>query len=326
MQSGRLTVAPVLQAALLERRWGFFGIMEEETPVTIAVKPFDLEVRPLPDEGRPASFSGAVGRFTFDVEARPTDIALGDLITLTMTIRGDGYLENVVAPQLTSESGFKVYPPRITEERPGWKVFEQIVIPLATNVLAVPALEFSYFDPQTDSYQCITRGPFFIRYHARETTKFEPYRPADASVKTEGAVGRMATSSDGRKAPWYRRQQYLLLGYAIAFALGWLAVTIRAKRRVVVGVVSFLVGAFLFLPLRKVSVRLTHKGNGAVVVRQEAARLAPGSMALETFEVPAGAAVYILETFGDWAKIDYEDRRGWVHKDSLKATADVSPP
>jgi tetratricopeptide (TPR) repeat protein len=119
-----------------------------------------LEVRALPAEGRPPGFSGAVGTFTFDVEASPRDLQEGDPVTVRMRIAGDGDLSKVGPPRLEARDDLRTYDPLPAKDTAeGERVFEQVVIPLRAGPTDLPALRFSYFDPQQERYQTIERGP-----------------------------------------------------------------------------------------------------------------------------------------------------------------------
>lgn len=143
----------------------FFG-STRTVPQDVRPQPLELVVRPLPAEGQPAGFSGAVGRFNFDMQVKPTEVSAGDPITLTMQIVGDGNVENVSAPEIAAGDHFKVYEPKLVSkditdgQAAGRKVFEQVVIPRSADAKDLPALTFTYFDPDQAAYQSITRGPF----------------------------------------------------------------------------------------------------------------------------------------------------------------------
>ncbi len=145
----------------------FFGNVQIQ-PVDISTKPLDLTVQPLPTAGQPPSFGGAVGRFSFDVKAKPTELDAGEPITLTLEISGQGNLENITAPQIAAGDHFKVYESKlITKEldgaqSAGRKVFEQVLIPRSDKATALPAITFSFFDPEKKSYENITRGPIAL--------------------------------------------------------------------------------------------------------------------------------------------------------------------
>ena len=121
-----------------------------------------IEVSALPAEGRPRDFSGAVGQFELDVEAAPTTLAVGDPITLRIAIRGVGNLENTKPPQARVGDEFRSYDPTVVDDQtgPGKLAVEQVLIPRDETVRRIPAVRFSFFEPESGTYRTLERGPF----------------------------------------------------------------------------------------------------------------------------------------------------------------------
>ena len=67
-----------------------------------------LTVLPLTEEGRPATFSGAVGTFALQVTAGPTEVTAGDPVTVRMLLNGSGNLSDASPPALTDTGGFRM--------------------------------------------------------------------------------------------------------------------------------------------------------------------------------------------------------------------------
>jgi tetratricopeptide (TPR) repeat protein len=183
LRTGTLTVGPAsLQLNVLTQRRGslfndpFFQQFFQDDPfsterrrVELHSDPITLNVLPLPEEGKPAGFSGAVGRFTLQVSAAPTEVTAGDPITLRMTLNGSGNLAEATPPQLVSTDGFRTYetqPGKSESSGPGTatiaKSFEQVLIPNDAHVRAVPAVRFSYFDPQAHRYETARTDPIAL--------------------------------------------------------------------------------------------------------------------------------------------------------------------
>jgi hypothetical protein len=176
LTAGEISIAPTLRAGRIVRQTGrarqrhpfedFFGggmfDRAERRPLDLAAEPVKLLVRPLPAEGRPESFSGAVGACEWEVGVQPAELAAGDPVTLSMAIRGDANLEAVNAPRFDLGPSFRVYDPKLVSrgDNPREKVFEQVVIPRDEKVKEIPALAFSFFDPKAQAYRTVTRGPF----------------------------------------------------------------------------------------------------------------------------------------------------------------------
>jgi len=132
---------------------------KEERDVAMRSKELRVRVLPLPSEGRPVDFSGAIGQFQLNpLFVSSKEAASGDPVTLKTTILGTGNFDRVEAPQLSNKQNLKTYPPsgkfEPTDEAgyAGQKGFDQIVIPLSPEVKEIPPLNFSYFDPEHKQY------------------------------------------------------------------------------------------------------------------------------------------------------------------------------
>ncbi len=145
-----------------------FFARTEVYPVTVTSKPVEIEVLPLPEEGRPSDFGGAVGHFTLEMSVVPTEVAVGEPVTVKMVVRGEGNFDTVTAPKLQGDlSRFKVYEPQrwrgaVDEAEASERVFEQVLIPLDPSVREVPTARFSYFDPEAGRYETLTEGPVLL--------------------------------------------------------------------------------------------------------------------------------------------------------------------
>lgn len=138
----------------------FFGGFQKY-PISVESNNLVINVIPLPEDGKPENFSGAVGRFDFESSISPAEVKVGDPVTLKMTIRGDGNMKSVTMPSLDAGENFKLYDPEIKEDA-GVKTLEQVAIPKSEKVEEFPELVFSYFDAREKKYKTITRGPFSL--------------------------------------------------------------------------------------------------------------------------------------------------------------------
>ncbi|MCX5869441.1 MAG: BatD family protein [Deltaproteobacteria bacterium] len=164
----------------------------QEKKIQIVSKDMTLQVLSLPSEGKPADFSGAIGKFELQVKAQPTDVGPGDPITLTMTVAGTGNFDRVEAPVLSQAEGWKSYPPS-AKFTPGGglgqgeKVFEQAIIARSGDKTSIPSLSFSFFDPETKKYQTLHTDPIPLRHNKTEgSEKSENVSADDGAGATEG--------------------------------------------------------------------------------------------------------------------------------------------
>ncbi len=142
----------------------------EPQQVTVKTEPVEIEVKPLPVQGRPESFTGAVGRFTLETSAQPLKVTAGDPITLTARISGIGSFERMEQPVLEDAAGWKSYPPSVKFNADdevgitGTKVFDFAVIPGSAGgeKRKLPVVEFSYFDPHAEKYVTLKSDPIEV--------------------------------------------------------------------------------------------------------------------------------------------------------------------
>lgn len=125
-------------------------------------KPLNARVLPLPDEGRPPEFRGAVGRFELRSEVRPTDVAVGEPMTLAVTVLdrtpGGADLSTLSPPPLSTQedllNDFRVASDPLAGDVQGWmKSFTTTIRPLRDDVSEVPPIRFAYFDPAERRYR-----------------------------------------------------------------------------------------------------------------------------------------------------------------------------
>ncbi|MFN3531573.1 MAG: BatD family protein [Candidatus Brocadia sp.] len=196
MVSGELTISPAkLKCNLIiqqrkERRntpsdsiFGdaffddFFGREQKRYPIERSTRSITLKVKSLPEQGKPRDFKGAVGTYHMEVSTRSQRVKVGDPITLTMSVYGEGNIQTINEPVLVlnNENDFKQYPSesntQITNREElirGRKVFSKVIEPQKTDLKFTPAIVFSFFDPGAGQYKTITKEPIPIVVEAGE--------------------------------------------------------------------------------------------------------------------------------------------------------------
>ena len=129
-----------------------------------------LEVKSLPENGKPASFAGAVGNYNFKSEIDKTELSTNEAFTLTLTVSGTGNVELLQMPTPVFPPDFEVYDPKVTSSvnptsngLSGTKKAEFLVIPRRAGSFTIPAVEFSYFNPANETYQTLQSEPYEIK-------------------------------------------------------------------------------------------------------------------------------------------------------------------
>ena len=236
LKAGKLQLGPVKQGMVLRVRQkqnrrspfnnSFDGIFTryQQVPVTLEAKAQTITVKPLPTENKPASFNGAVGRYTMQSQASPLEVTVGDPVTLNIQISGQGAIDSLNLPKLDWPS-FKSYEPSVTTNKNnplgllGTRAFEQVVIPESDKITEVPRIEFSFFDPITAQYRVLAKGPFPLKVNpsdkpiaplVRGNTAQETSEP-DSPPQTDILTIQHHLGSLGQALPLVARPNFWLL-------------------------------------------------------------------------------------------------------------------
>jgi len=117
-----------------------------------------IKVYPLPEQNRPPDFSGLVGQYSLAAEAAPTEVNIGDPITLNIMVTGAEFMENVVLPPLADQpvlkDNFKVPEEIGAGEIDGRvKTFTLTIRAKDPSVKEIPGISLNYFNPETGKYE-----------------------------------------------------------------------------------------------------------------------------------------------------------------------------
>lgn len=248
-RTGTLTLGPATTSltALIpandRRPRGFFdfGPAHAAHPMNIASEAIAVRVLPLPRENVPPGFSGAIGNYRMNFSAGPTNLTVGDPITIKVQISGNGPIESLTLPAQTDWRDFTTYPPTAKTDvadplgLSGTKHFEQVVVPQNHEVRALPPLRFSFFDPLARAYRTLTSPA--------QSLTIRPTATASAPLPTLTNASGTATPppaddivhirprlDTGRPAMALLAAQPWFLGLQSVPVVLWLALLIRRNR------------------------------------------------------------------------------------------------
>ena len=187
----------------------------DRRPMELSTEAVNITVVPLPKEGQPKDFSGAIGDFSFDLSASTGKVSSGGKIVLTMTIKGPGNYSAVSLPVMKKTKGVKFYKPKAVKSY-SRAVYEQVVQIQSTDVKEIPEVVFSFFNPETKKYISIVRGPLPISVVAGE-----PGEAADEALAEKEAAKKEWIDSlkyeepplQRRGVSLYRKKAFLLFEF-----------------------------------------------------------------------------------------------------------------
>ena len=151
-----------------------------------------VRVVPPPDEGRPETFIGSVGKEMQATAAFDTTVCkVGDPLTLTLEITGAISVSNLRTPLLSLQSDltrdFRIYDDSVsTDTLPNGKRFKYRVRPTREGTLEFPPIRLSYYDTAERAYRTITTAPVPIQ--ARATTQIATADPVDGADVLTGVL------------------------------------------------------------------------------------------------------------------------------------------
>jgi hypothetical protein len=133
-------------------------------------EPFGLQVRPLPTEGQLPGFTGAVGNFSIDPPVLSTNaLRVGEPAKLLVTVKGEGNIARLVPPPPPDASDWRVFPAQLDRSAPqmlhaqGSVSFTYLLVPLTMEAKTTPAIQFSFFEPDSRKYVDASIAPLPVR-------------------------------------------------------------------------------------------------------------------------------------------------------------------
>lgn len=173
-KSGKLMIEPLsldIDVQLPSNRRNFFGqvlLIDDSKRVSAGAR--TINVKPLPEAGKPENFNGAVGRFSFNAKPSKTTLNNGESLDLTVSVSGTGNLKLFTLPKPAVPSSLEMYDPVHSENvstplsgMTGSISDTYTIIPQFKGDYPIKPLTFSYFDPSVGKYKTISSAPFTIK-------------------------------------------------------------------------------------------------------------------------------------------------------------------
>jgi len=198
-----------------------------------------IDVKTPPADGRPESFTGGIGQFAMNASLSPSVASVGDPLTLTLTVTGNGTVEDIRPPAIDRVAGlaeqFRVYKPS-EKTSPGGKVFTYSLRARTDKVQQFPAVPLAFFDVDQERYRVTKSEPIPVTIKASEQLNSNQIvagsqqTPATPLTKTEsGLYANYPTVSAIAPLRWLPRDWLLLWGGMSSVSV-LLAFTLRRGR------------------------------------------------------------------------------------------------
>ena len=189
-KTGELNIEPLTLSVSVEvpsnRRSFFGGRIYTTVDKTVAAGNRTIDVKPLPLEGRPANFTGAVGEnLDFNVTTNEKKLTATEALEAQVQVSGTGNLKLFDLPRLEVPPSMEVYEPEYSEEvqtnlsgMQGRISDTYTLVPQSKGKYPIPAMSFSYFDLNSETYKTLTSKEILIDVAAAPVAESAQPTPA----------------------------------------------------------------------------------------------------------------------------------------------------
>ena len=202
-----------------------------------------INVKSLPENSKPVSFAGAVGNYKFTSSIDKTELSTNEAVTITLTVSGTGNIELLQMPQPVFPPDFEVYDPKISmttdvtaQGITGTKKAEFLAIPRRAGKFSIPAIGFSYFNPNSESYQTLLSEPYELTVRKGKDTGDEGggvFASNQEDIKYLGSDIRHIMGGDAKLKPvqtsFFASATYFVV--LLALLLAFIILLIALKQR-----------------------------------------------------------------------------------------------
>ena len=165
-KSGLLEISPLSLNLVLDvptDKRDFFGnVIYDQTSQLISTGMRKINVKDLPENGKPDSFTGAVGQFEFDVILNKKSLRATESFQAELKVKGNGNLKLFDLPNMLVPNSMELFEPEREESintnlsgMSGSVSKYFTVIPRFQGNFPIEEVEFSYFDPTTERYKIL---------------------------------------------------------------------------------------------------------------------------------------------------------------------------
>lgn len=172
-KTGKLAIAPLTLDVPIDvksnRRDLFGRPLMTRVNKTISAGNRTIDVKPLPEEGRPVNFTGAVGDFKFEVTVNNQKLDALESFELSARVSGNGNLKLFDLPSVKLPSSLEVYEPSRADKIKtqysgmiGAMIENYTVVPQFKGNYPIRPISFSYFNPKTETYHTLSSEEIVI--------------------------------------------------------------------------------------------------------------------------------------------------------------------
>jgi len=172
-KTGKLNIEPLtldISMRVPTKRRDIFGsLLMTRVNKTVSAGNKTINVKSLPEVGKPVDFTGAVGGFSLNVLSSKTELDASESLQVKVNVKGKGNLKLFKLPKISLPSSLEVYEPEHNEDvktnlsgMQGSISDSYTVVPQYKGKYPIPSISFSYFDLKTESYKRLSSDEIII--------------------------------------------------------------------------------------------------------------------------------------------------------------------
>ncbi|MAU71308.1 MAG: BatD protein [Pseudozobellia sp.] len=172
-KSGQLEIEPLSLDVTVDvptnKRDFFGGRIYSQTNKTVSAGRRTINVKALPEKGKPVNFSGAVGSYGFSVTTSKTALNASESLQAKVEVSGKGNLKLFQLPEPNLPGSLEVYDPEFSEDvrttlsgSQGKVSNNYTIVPTFKGKYPIPSISFTYFDPNSETYKTLSSEEIVI--------------------------------------------------------------------------------------------------------------------------------------------------------------------
>jgi len=236
VSSGELKIGSMeLNVGVVQRSRDFFDFFGRTRTIRVGSQPIDIEVKPLPTEGRPADFAGGVGEFTVTAALDRTSSEAAEPVNLTIRVEGRGNIPFIEKPTIPPIPGVRVLDPETGEKVEvvgdrieGYREFRYPVIPQTDGEHRIPPVALSYFSPNDGAYHTLETEA--LRFTASQTATATQFVPSGGLKVLGDDIRHIKPDMAALRSERFTPPNWLFLFYIVSLCLIASSLVLRRHR------------------------------------------------------------------------------------------------
>jgi hypothetical protein len=211
-----------------------FGFSRDFKQKTLNSESLNIEVKPLPEMGKPQNFTGLVGKHEFNLDMGQARLIVNEPLEVKLTITGGGALENMEAPVIIKHPGLEEFESngdlKIQDAESATKVFDYTFLAKENLKLPAQTISMNYYDPDSEKYVSIPLNVSEVvvaggsaekkKDELKEDPKQENKSVANTVKKIQDFAAPVMIDATGWRS-WISTINLSLAILALLIALGW---------------------------------------------------------------------------------------------------------